>query len=64
LRSWPQIKGNFSDINNLDELDNKFYCRLFKNIERQHMYSSIEDSEFIHLFDRNNAGLKKMSNPI
>jgi hypothetical protein len=35
-----------------------FYLRI---IERQYIYSSIEDSEVILVFERNNAGLKKVS---
>jgi hypothetical protein len=31
-----------------------------KNIKRQHIYSSIEDSEVVLVFERNNAGLKKL----
>jgi hypothetical protein len=34
---------------------------LFKNHERQYIYSSIEDSEVVLVFERNNAGLKKLS---
>jgi hypothetical protein len=37
-------------------------CRAFiKNIERQYMYSSTEDSEVVLVFERNNAGLKNLS---
>jgi hypothetical protein len=34
---------------------------LFKTIKRQYIYSSIEDSEVVLVFERNNAGLKKLS---
>jgi hypothetical protein len=35
---------------------------LFKNyIKRQYIYSSKEDSEVVHVSERNNAGLKKLS---
>jgi hypothetical protein len=30
---------------------------LFKNYKRQYIYSSIEDSEVVLVFERNNAGL-------
>jgi hypothetical protein len=30
-------------------------------LKRQHIYSSIEDSEAVRVFERNNAGLKKLS---
>jgi hypothetical protein len=33
---------------------------LFKNHKRQHIYSSIEGSEVELVFERNNAGLKKL----
>jgi hypothetical protein len=32
-----------------------------KTIERQYIYSSIEDSEIVLGFERDNAGLKKLS---
>jgi hypothetical protein len=32
-----------------------------KTIKRQYIYSSIEDSEVVLIFERNNAGLKKLS---
>jgi hypothetical protein len=32
-----------------------------KTIKRQYIYSWIEDSEVVLVFDRNNAGLKKLS---
>jgi hypothetical protein len=34
---------------------------LFKNYKRQHIYSSMEDSEVVLVFGSNNAGLKKLS---
>jgi hypothetical protein len=32
-----------------------------KTLKRQYIYSSIEDSEVVLVFERNNAGLKKLS---
>jgi hypothetical protein len=32
-----------------------------KTIKRQHIYSSIDDSEVVLVFECNNAGLKKLS---
>jgi hypothetical protein len=37
------------------------YSLHLKTIKKQHIYSSIEDSEVILPFERNNAGLKKLS---
>jgi hypothetical protein len=34
---------------------------LFKNVGRQYIYSSIEDSKVVLFLERNNAGLKKLS---
>jgi hypothetical protein len=32
-----------------------------KTIKRQYIYTSIEDSEVVLVFERNNAGFKKLS---
>jgi hypothetical protein len=42
----------------------KYHFRAFilKTIKRQFIYSSIEGSEVALVFERNNAGLKKLSN--
>jgi hypothetical protein len=34
---------------------------LFRTIKRQYIYSMIEDSEVVLVFEHNNAGLKKVS---
>jgi uncharacterized membrane protein len=34
---------------------------LFKNYKTQYIYTLIEDLEVVLLFERNNAGLKKLS---
>jgi hypothetical protein len=36
------------------------YNSLLRTTKRQHIYSSIEDSEVVLVFEHNNAGLKKL----
>jgi hypothetical protein len=42
------------------KLNNKFHCRVFI-LKRQYIYSLIEDAEVVLVFERNNVGLKKLS---
>jgi hypothetical protein len=53
----------FNDISSADENKYKHFTvePLFKNYKKQNIYSSIEDSEVVIVFERNNAGLKKLS---
>jgi hypothetical protein len=57
-----QINGEFDDINSSDKINNKISLQsLFLNtIKRQSIYSSIGDSEVVLVFERNNAGVKKL----
>jgi hypothetical protein len=45
------------------KIDNKISLQnlYLKTIESQYIYPSIEDSEVVLVFGRNNAGLKKLS---
>jgi hypothetical protein len=45
------------------QINNKMslYSLYLKTMKRQHIYSSIEDSEVVLVFERNNAGLKTYS---
>jgi hypothetical protein len=47
----------------LMEINNKISQQSLhlKSIKRQYIYSSIEDSEVVLVFEHNNAGLKKLS---
>jgi hypothetical protein len=38
------------------------YNLYLTTIKRQYIYSSIDDSEVVLVFERNNAGLKKLLN--
>jgi hypothetical protein len=57
-----QINGRFNDEGSADE--NKLKISLqslyLKTIKRQYIYSSIDDSGVVLVFERNNAGLKKL----
>jgi hypothetical protein len=56
-----QRNGKFNDISSDDETKKVAVEPLFKNYKRQYIYSSIEDSEVVLVFQRNSAGLKKLS---
>jgi hypothetical protein len=47
----------------LTEINNKNITAapLFKTVTRQYIYSSTEEPEVVLVFERNNAGLKKLS---
>jgi hypothetical protein len=53
-----QVNGKY-DISSADKINKKYHCRAF--IKREYIYSSIEDSEVELVLERNNAGLKKLS---
>jgi hypothetical protein len=44
------------------KINNKIalYSLYLKTIKRQYIYSLIEDSEVVLVFERNNAGMKKL----
>jgi hypothetical protein len=45
------------------KINNKIslYSLYLKTVKRQYIYSSTEGSEVVPVFERNNAGLKKLS---
>jgi hypothetical protein len=47
------------------KINKKYHCRVFlKTTKRQYIYSSIEDSEVVLVYERNNAGLKKLPSSV
>jgi hypothetical protein len=40
------------------------YSLYLKTTKRQYIYTSIEDSETVFVFEHNNAGLKKLSRSV
>jgi hypothetical protein len=60
-----QISGKCNDISSGDENKQISLYSLYLNvIKRQHIYSSIDDSEAVLVFERNNAGLKKLPSSV
>jgi hypothetical protein len=55
--------GQCDDVRSADEnkYKNVSLQPVFKKKKRQYIYSSIEDSEVVLVFERNNAYLKKLS---
>jgi hypothetical protein len=41
--------------------ETSLYNLYLKTIKKQYIYSSIENSEIVLVFERNNAGFKKLS---
>jgi hypothetical protein len=57
-----QINGNFGDVVLMKTSNKNITLEpLFKNYKRPYIYSSIEDSEVVLGFERNDASLKKLS---
>jgi hypothetical protein len=58
-----QINGIFNDISSVDENKKKIslHSLYLKTIKRKYFYTSIENSAVVLVFERNNAGLKKLS---
>jgi hypothetical protein len=54
-----RIQVALMKTNNRISMYNIYEC--LKTIKRQYVYSSIEDSEAVLVFEGNNAGLKKLS---
>jgi hypothetical protein len=58
-----QINGKLNDVSSAGENKLKKYFKslYLKIIKKQNMYSSIENSEAVLVFESNNAGFKKVS---
>jgi hypothetical protein len=60
---WNRMNGKLNDISSAHE--NKKYVSLYSlyfiTVKRHYICSFIEDSEVVFVFERNDAGLKKLS---
>jgi hypothetical protein len=58
-----QINGKCNDVSSSAKINKKvsLYSLYLQTIKSQYIYLSIEDSEVVLVFERNNTGIKKLS---